>query len=203
MRLLEYVWLAYDSVCAGVLSRISVALADEDLERSITELLEAEIHSRMTGEEPFLVQHGPYEHETRKPAPAQPPQYDIAFRLRQNPRIMWPLEAKVLRSPNVVGPYVEDVRQEFLTCRYAPFSCEGAMLGYLAEGDPLLAFSAIAAGVPCVLRHVAHFGGRPHRASDHVRMVPAGKPYPASFRCHHLILTLCPKPKVPLTPPPQ
>jgi hypothetical protein len=190
IRLLGFVWLAYDRLYENVLSQVDVTLADEDLERSITELLEPEIRRVMTGDEAFYVQHGCYEHESRLSAPAQPPAYDIAFRLYGNPRIMWPLEAKVLRTEGQVADYVSDVNGQFLTCRYAPFSREGGMLGYLVSGDPNRTFDNIAAKVACSLRSCLAFKGRPHRVSDHIRHVPNGKSYPAAFRCHHLMLCL-------------
>ena len=112
--LLSFVWSAYDQLKLET-SRIN----NSDLERSVTQLLEARVHRAMSGDEPFYVQHGPYERETMKPPPAQPPQYDLAFALIADERIMWPLEAKVLKTPTAVSEYVTEVRQQFLTCRYA------------------------------------------------------------------------------------
>ena len=134
--LVGLVWKAYDALLLSVLSQINIDDAEDDLERSITQLLEPEMRKAMSGDEPFSVQHGRYEQESRMPAPAQPPAYDIAFILIQNPRIMWPIEAKVLRSDGSVAEYVTDLRNEFLTCRYAPFSSEAGMVGYLVSGDP-------------------------------------------------------------------
>ena len=94
----------------SVLSQINIDDAEDDLERSITQLLEPEMRKAMSGDEPFSVQHGRYEQESRMPAPAQPPAYDIAFILIQNPRIMWPIEAKVLRSDGSVAEYVTDLQ---------------------------------------------------------------------------------------------
>jgi hypothetical protein len=103
---------------------------------------------------------------------------------------MWPLEAKVLRSDGAVAPYVKDIQNEFLTCRYAPFSSEGGMLGYLLSGTPSKVFSSIEAKVHCPLTHHLKFPERDHKISNHKRTVPAGKPYPAVFRCHHLLLQI-------------
>ena len=190
MMLLTFVWQGYAVFRSDVLSYINHELADEQLERSITQLLEPRIHKAMTGDEPFYVQHEVYEYETRASSPAQPPQYDIAFVLYQNPRIMWPLEAKVLRTDGTVAPYIKDLKDEFLTCRYAPFSSEGAMLGYLISGEPANVFRHLEAKVPCQLFHHPTFPERAHRYSEHLRHVPANKPYPAHFRCHHLILSM-------------
>lgn len=191
--IVKLVWEGYDLLKADVLSHINCDQAKEKLEqreRSITQSLEGRIQDVMTGDEPFRVQHEVFEFETRDSAQAQPPQYDIAFVLRANEKIIWPLEAKVLISHGAVAPYVNDVKDQFLTCRYAPFSSEGGMLGYLLSGDPNIAFNNIENGVPCTLTHYQAFVDRDHKTSDHIRTVPPGKHYPANFRCHHLILKI-------------
>ena len=101
---------------------------------------------------------------------------------------MWPLEAKVLETPGTLAAYERDVREEFLKCRYAPFSGAGAMLGYLLTGSATETLAAIAVKLNCILEPVAAFGDRPHRVSSHHRIVPSGKDYLEDFRCHHLIL---------------
>jgi len=186
--LLRFVWQGYDLLQNEVLSQIEPNEADDELERSITQLIEPRIHEVMTGNEPFYVQHEVYEYETRQPSPAQPPQYDIAFVLYQNPRIMWPLEAKVLRSDGAVAPYINDLKNNFFTCRYAPFSSEGAMLGYLLSGVPDNVFRHIETKVPCELHHHPVFPERAHKYSEHTRHIPTNKSYPIHFRCQHLIL---------------
>lgn len=193
-NLLTSVWQGYDLLHKEVLLKIDLSQAKDDLERNITELLEPRIRKYLSGDEPFYVQHGPYERETRKPAPAQPGQYDIAFILNANERLMWPLEAKVLKSDTITGviDYARDINEQFLTCRYAPFSSEGAMLGYLLSGDPDKAFSSIETKVPCKLTHHLQFLHRHHKISDHNRKIPRGKEkeYPCNFRCHHLIMQM-------------
>ena len=180
--LINFIWQAYD-----LMKRENPPVDGRDLERSITQLLESRIHRVMTGDEPFYVQHGPFERETMQASPAQPPQYDIAFVLLAAEQIMWPMEAKVLETAGTVAEYIEDVKEEFLTCRYAPFSSEGAMLGYLLSGTPDDAFKNISAKTPCKLEDHPGFPARPQKWSHHARAVQAGKPYPATFRCHHLI----------------
>jgi hypothetical protein len=181
--ILGFVWAAYDEMLVH-----PPAIDTRDLERSITQLLEPRIRDSMTGFEPFYVQHGSYERETMMAPPAQPPAYDLAFVLRADERIMWPLEAKVLETPRALAEYERDVREEYLTCRYAPFSSSGAMLGYLISGSALDALANIAKKLGCALDTVAEFPSRPHRLSNHRRSVPAGKAYPSDFRCHHLVL---------------
>ena len=182
-RFLEYVWRAYDDTQTSPLQ-----VDSRDLERSITQSLEPRIRKVMTGDEPFFIQHGPYERETMQPPPAQPPQYDLAFILRANETVMWPMEAKVLETSGRVADYVRDVRHEFLTCRYAPFSDSGAMLGYLLCGNHNDAFHAIELSLGHTLQVVPEHSGRASRRSSHNRTVPSHKPYPPTFDCYHLIL---------------
>lgn len=181
--LLEFVWQAYDQMRSD-----NPIVNEKDLERSITQLLEPRVHHALSGFEPFYVQHESYEHETMKGPPARPPQYDLAFVLNADEKIKWPLEAKVLETAGTVSEYVSDIRDEYLTCRYAPFSSEGAMLGYLLSGTVSDAFHNIAQKVPCKLVDHPSFISRPQKLSNHVRSVPPGKEYPSTFRCHHLIL---------------
>jgi len=121
-NLLAFVWQGYDLL----LAELPAGTDPKDLERSITQSLELRIRRAMSGDEPFDIQHGPYERETMMPPPSQPPQYDLAFVLRANERIMWPLEAKVLEADRkgAVRQYIKDVKNEFLTCRYARFQAK-------------------------------------------------------------------------------
>jgi hypothetical protein len=182
--ILKYVWGGYDRLLHD-----RSAFDCNDLERSITEHLERSIADEMSSFEPYVVQHGPYERETMQRPPAQPPQYDIAFVFRADPRVMWPLEAKILPSPRALAAYIRDVRQEYLTCRYAPFSPSGAMVGYLLQGTESDTLIEIETRLGCPLASVPAFANRPCAVSNHARQVPIGKPYPANFDCHHLIMT--------------
>jgi hypothetical protein len=146
------------------------------------------IERARTGFEPFSIRSEWFELEMREPSPARPKQYDLAFVWSNPPnvRIVWPIEAKVLRSDGSVTEYVNEVISNYLTCRYAPFSSEAGMLGYLLKGIPETAFNNIAIAVPCILSDHPDFSGHHHKISDHDRTIPEGKTYPAKFRCHHL-----------------
>ncbi len=181
--MLGLIWRGYDQMQSD-----KPIVDGRGLERSITQLLEPRIGRAMTGYEPFYVQHGPFEHETMQPPPAQPPQYDIAFILREEERIMWPMEAKVLETAGAVSEYIKDIHAQYLTCRYAPFSGEGAMLGYLLSGTTSDAFQNIAKKTPCEMKDHPAFPSRPQKLSRHTRNIPSGKSYPSEFCCHHLIL---------------
>lgn len=191
-RLFNFVWTGCDTLSLQVLKDIDLSQNPEDLERSLTQYLEPRIHQAMEGFEPFHIQHGPHEHETRKASPAQPPLYDLAFVWFANPRIMLPIEAKLLPTDGSVANYIKDIRNEFLTCRYAPFSSQGAMLGYLLAGTPSRAFETISKKLSCTMHEPDGLSARHHRCSDHRRKVPRGKHYPAKFKLHHLIFEIAP-----------
>lgn len=180
----DHIWAGFER-----LKRSAVSFDGRDLERSITQLLEAAIDDVVPGEAPYYVQHGPYERETMLAPPAQPPAYDLAFVLRADPRIMWPAEAKVLTSANALAEYLADVREQYLTCRYAPFSASGAMLGYLLNGEADEALENVAQRLAIPFAETTPINpDRPHRSTVHAREVPAGKVYPTPFRCHHIVL---------------
>lgn len=180
----DHIWAGFER-----LKRSAVSFDGRDLERSITQLLEAAIDDVVPGEAPYYVQHGPYERETMLAPPAQPPAYDLAFVLRADPRIMWPAEAKVLTSAKALAEYLADVREQYLTCRYAPFSASGAMLGYLLDGEADEALENIAQRLAIPFAETTPINpDRPHRSTVHGREVPAGKVYPTPFRCHHIVL---------------
>lgn len=180
--LLGFVWSAYDAMCAS-----KPPIDDRDLERSITSLLEPRINNELTGDEPFYIQHSPFERETMAAQPAQPPAYDLAFVFRTDERIMWPMEAKVLATPKALADYIRDIRDQFLNCRYAPFSTSAAMLAYLLSGSSNEALIQIASQLGTTLKTVPEFPARAHRVSNHIRNVPVGKTYSKEFDCHHLI----------------
>jgi hypothetical protein len=180
----DHIWAGFERLKGS-----TAAFDGRDLERSITQLLEAAIDDVVPGEAPYYVQHGPYERETMLAPPAQPPAYDLAFVFRADPRVMWPAEAKVLTSAKALADYLADVREQYLTCRYAPFSASGAMLGYLLDGEANEALENIAQRLAISFTESAPINpDRPHRSTMHTRDVPAGKVYPTPFRCHHIVL---------------
>ncbi|MCK8502587.1 hypothetical protein [Myxococcus fulvus] len=191
VQMLTLVWEAWDKVSKTILSGLDLSVADDQLERSLNDELERAIQERLTRQEPYQVQHESYEFETRRGGRARPPQYDIAFILRKNQRVKWPIEAKVLPTDGQVAEYVKDIKEAFLTCVYAPFTSGGAMVGYLRAGSVNTAFHEIANHLqPDSLDEHQHFSNRPHKVSSHQRSVPVGKPYVRGFQCHHLLMKL-------------
>ena len=188
--MLGLVWKGYNELFDNVLRQMDINQADDELERSITQILEPRIQKFLSGNEPWYIQHGPYEYATRKPSPAQPPQYDIAFVLRTNPKIMWPLEAKVLRTDGAVASYVQDIQQEFVTGRYAPYVKCGAMLGYLLRGSPDVVFRHLSSRLGCCLRPLPEFDRKWHQVSVHYRALANPEFLSGPFLCHHLIMKI-------------
>jgi hypothetical protein len=64
-RLLGYVWSGLDNLTSEVLSEIDVTGNEEELERTITQLLEPRIRAVMPASSPFYIQHAARENETR------------------------------------------------------------------------------------------------------------------------------------------
>jgi len=188
-KLLSYVWEGCDALKKKRLVQIGGVTEDHlSIERSITQTLVPEVRKAMPPISPFQVEHGVFEFETLDSPGAQPPEYDISFVMYSNQRLIWPIEAKVLENDGTLAEYIKDINDNFLTCRYGPFTSEGAMLAYLLKGKPSKAFKKIEKRLNCILNHHPDFANRDHRTSDHQRTVPKGKPYPRDFRCHHLIL---------------
>lgn len=185
------VWKGYEKLQVEFIAHIDISLADEELERTITQTLEPYIRDSLTGDEAYAVQHGRYETETRAKAPAQPPEYDIAFFLKANGRIMWPLEAKIMRSPANVAPYIKDINNEFLSGRYAPFTTSAAMLGYLLSGTAPDAIVNISKHLGEALHpHTVFCQKYNHHISNHNRPLKNKTWASGDFECHHMIMLM-------------
>jgi len=197
-RVLELVWAGYDALHRDVLSMVDQRQLGNVQETEVTQLLVVNIRRHMEHLPsfwPFDVWPESWEFEGQSEPPARAKQYDFAFRMRENPRIAWPFEAKVLKTDATLAAYVEEIRSNFITCRYAPFSSQAGMVGYLLSGSPQTALAGIAERLACKLTQHPDFLERTHSTSDHDRKVPKGKTYPTCLRLHHLILQLtCPEP---------
>jgi len=193
-RLLDIVWRGYDLLFENDLSQVAFAAADEAREESLNYLLALRI-DQCKGSAPFYVVHQPPEHTKRKRGRGRSPQPDIGFALYEHPRTVWPMEGKVLMHDRDVSAYLVEIETNLLKARYAAFSNEGAMLGYLVTGDAESVLSHINKNLGTALRNHPHFSMRPHRLSDHTRTDLPHPNSPAHFVCHHLILCLAPTPR--------
>lgn len=184
-RLLRYVWEGYDELCR----QKPAALNPRD-EVSVNLLLAILIGRKIPKKCPFAFVHTPPELATRlklsRPAPAP----DFGFLPLNNPRVMFPLEAKVLKTERDLAEYLKALRTRFLQCRYAPYSNDGAMLGYLLAGDTEAAFKNLKGKLRAKLNLHNDFVMRPHRISEHRRRHSRCKNSPTQFFCHHLLMSL-------------
>ena len=121
---------------------------------------------------------------------ARPPSGDIGFVLRENPRIRWSVEAKVLKSSTDISRYLGDLKK-YVEGKNSPFSTEAALGGYVIKGRLDDVFNAIQVKIKAVLIPSADFPSRAHRISEHVRdktMLPLVTP--PEFVCHYMLFSL-------------
>jgi hypothetical protein len=190
--LLDLVWQGYDQLLSQDLNQIPFSADDEAKEESLNYLLSLQIDRCKCGDEPFSVVHEVPEQTKRKRGRGKSPCPDIGFALYDYPRTVWPLEAKVLSRDEDVGPYLNEIRTNFLTGRYATFSSEGAMVGYLLGGTPDRTFNAISEQLNQLLVSHPFFAARPHSISRHQCERSMQTSASQEFACHHLILQINP-----------
>ncbi len=187
--ILRRVWAAYDDLGPAILSRVDWSAAEDEVERSLTAYHSLKIQERQSGDEPFILHPEMPEFESREPAPARSRAYDFGFVMRGGDYAMiWPIEAKVLKTDRKLTGYLRDLDDKYLKCKAAPFSHEGALIGYLLSGNPAVVFDGIRAHIGQLLMPHQAFSGRNHRTTTHKREVPKGKHYPRDFLCHHLVM---------------
>jgi hypothetical protein len=165
-------------------------MSDEGKEETLNSLLALKVAKYMSGDEPFTYLHQPPETAKRKRGKGKSPTPDSGFMLYENPRTIWPIEGKVLKQETDLTAYIAEIRGNFLTARYATFSREGAMLGYLFRGDPNAALDEIGTRLKTKLDLHPHFSDRPHRISAHTRKQRSPRNSTEEFHCHHLILLI-------------
>lgn len=192
-RILDWVWRAFDALRTGPMARVDLTEPLEQLERDLTDLHFIEIQclwARETcGYFAFSPGHEIPELESRYSAQAHPPAYDLGFVLYENPRIIWPIEAKVVQQPSVLRDYLTDVRNKFIAGIAAPFVDQAAMIGYLLAGTAREVFTGLETELSQTLNHPSVFASRPHRTSFHTRgRSPFGRDLP-DLLLHHLVMT--------------
>ena len=188
LKMVECVWKGYDAFRLRAVHSLTPSLSDNELERDITQSLAQDISDCVDPFSPFMFQSWYREFASRMNPPAQSPEYDMAFVVRDNRQVCWPIEAKVLRTDRSVAPYVRDLKEEYLKCRYAPFSTEGCMMGFLFKGSAKTFFLNISNAIGVPLTPYISLPSRNHNLSDHVR--PCCTMGIGTFRCHHLVLEM-------------
>ena len=192
-QILDWVWRAYDALRVGPMRRVDLTGPLDQLERDLTNLHFIEIQrlwARDTdGYSTLSPGHESPEFESRHSAPAKPPAYDLGFVHSQNPRISWPIEAKVVKKPSALSAYLGDVQNKFIEGIAAPFVGHGAMIGYLLSGTAHEVFAGLEARLSQSLNHHSVFATRDHWTSFHVRgKSQFGRDLP-DLLLHHLIMT--------------
>ena len=184
-QVLDWTWRAFDLVRAGAIGGLNLAQPLEQLERDLARHHFIEIinlwKQETDGECAFTPHHEYPELETRSPAPAKPPAYDIAFVWNANPRAAWPIEAKVVPTPGTLADYIGDV-QKFTDGIAAPLSGIGAQIAYLLTGTTDDFFNKLRARLSLPLETSAEFSARAHRVSSHTR-----NGYP-NLELHHMAM---------------
>lgn len=191
-RILDWTWRAFDELYANSIAQVNLNKPLDQLERDLTGLHFAEIQrlwaQETGGHSAFYPGHEIHEFESRSSAQAQPPTYDLGFVLYQNPRVIWPIEAKVVGKPTILAAYLGDVRGKFAAGIAAPFVGQAGMIGYLLTGSAHEVFAGLAVGLGQTLGLVPAFCTRGHRTSFHVRgSSPFGRDLP-DLLLHHLIM---------------
>jgi hypothetical protein len=189
-KLMRFVWDGFDRLVQFHLSRVTVRGSDRAIEDSINFLIALSIQECLSGFAPFVITRECPEQTAKKTGPGKSPTPDFCFVMNAHPRSMWSMEGKVLRTPGRVAEYCSEVTDNFMTGRYATFSNEGAMLGYLLKGDRLNAFQAISRRLNSPLEIHPAFPDRDHRYSEHVRTAKPDPRTPSEFLCHHLIFSI-------------
>jgi len=174
-EMLTLVWGGFDQMKRKILAKVNFNQPLHQLERTLTDAHVTEItllwKANRTGFESFLPKHEAWEPSSIASPSAMPPSYDIGFENVNDPRLRWPVEAKVLTRPTDVLRYLGDLRQKYLTGVGAPFSTEGALLGYLIAGQPADTLSAIELSLG-TLKSFPLFASRHHQTSEHSGSVP-------------------------------
>jgi hypothetical protein len=190
--MLDSVWSGLDRFKAEILDRNPPPTRqDRDLERDLTELIFPHVQRAVGGDFPYYLHHERKEREATGRV-GQPPEPDLSFIFYANPRITFPIDSKVVDRDRVsdVADYVDTVNNRFLTCIYAPFSKEGAMLAFLLAGGVAALFRSLQSALGCPLSRRPYCLGRNHRTSRHERVAVACKFRP--FVCHHMVMPVGP-----------
>jgi hypothetical protein len=188
--MLGYVWAGFDSFRREILdNNVPPTRDNPDLERDLTEMLYPHILRALPASLPYYLHPEKKEREQAVPR-GQPPEPDLSFILYSNVRVTFPMDAKVLERDTVaaMADYANTVQDRFVTCVYAPFSKEGAMIAFLLAGSVKTVFQSLSTAMACTISPRGYIPGRDHRTSSHKRA--AAKCKYNEFRCHHLIMAI-------------
>jgi hypothetical protein len=138
---------------------------------------------------PYYLQHEKKERE-QAVLGRHPPEPDLSFVMYSNIRVTFPLDSKVVEGDGIpdMADYADTVQNRFVSCVYAPFSKEGAMLAFLLAGSVGAAFRSLSSVLGCPLSTRVYIPFRKHKTSWHDRTAHACTH--KRFRCHHMIMPM-------------
>lgn len=184
---LDLVWRGYDVLCDKV-GHVDFTEPIEQLERNLTSLHFKAIQRVWAADTGgFSTIHPGHEIPellSRSTSNAKPPAYDLGFSHPDKDLWKWPVEAKVLTSPNALAEYRKEVDEKFIGGVAAPIVGEGGMIGYLLRGNEQAVFDNLATELGQQFVIWAAFATRPHRTTVHQR---ANAP---TLRIHHLVMRM-------------
>ena len=188
--MLGHIWEGFDKFKAEILDNNPPPSREyADLERDLTEMLYPHILQTFPASLPYYLLHEKKERE-QAVLGRQPPEPDLSFVMFANIRVTFPIDSKVVERDGAtdLADYAGTVQNRFITCVYAPFSKEGAMLAFLLAGSVRAVFNSIGTALGCPISTRAYLSSRNHRTSWHDRT--ASTCNHRRFRCHHLILPM-------------
>jgi hypothetical protein len=186
--MLRYLWLGFDTLRAEVIDQHrEPSRGDADLERDLTEIFYPHVLRAMPAALPYYLQHEKKERESAVPG-AQPPEPDLSFVFFAHIRVTFPIDAKIIEKdrPSDATDYVDTVKTRFVSCVYAPFSKQGAMIAFFLDGSVKAFLKHVKQALGCTLSRSWYFKGRYHKTSDHSRTGTAC--HHKAFVCHHLVM---------------
>lgn len=189
---LERVWLAWENLYSASGSRLIKEEWNDIVqkERGLAALHVNEILELQSSEDLFVCKPEVDEFESLHSPKAMPPRYDIAFTLRKgNPRILFPLEAKIIEKSTSITAICKDFTDKYLTGKGAPLSNVAVLIGYLLSGNSKEAFSNIEKEISTTLTPSSSFPNKSHRESTSDRE-PSEQFSDRKFLCHWMICNL-------------
>jgi len=190
--LLDLVWRACDSLYELDLRQLPLRMSDEAKEGDVESSSigpASTMQKAATSHSPSVISHRSL--LVAKPVKAALLSRTSVFVWYNNPNCIWPLEGKIVTRETDCNAYVAEVENNFLTGRYATFSLEGAMLGYLLHGDPQKIARKYQPSSQCASEFlIPAFRSGPHKVSEHLRSGLPQRRDAERFHCHHLVLVI-------------
>jgi hypothetical protein len=186
IQILRWMWLSFDRLRANHLVHVDLRQPIDQLERSLTLYhfidLQQTIGEDTGGFSSLVPVHECEEFESLSSPRARPPTYDFGFVHVDHRPWVWPIEAKVLKTPTALHEYMSDLHDKFVAGIAAPLTGEGGMIAYLLSGDADSVFSNLQERLSTPLEPRREYTDRPYRVSCHLRNTAP------PLRLHHMVM---------------